>query len=250
MGKKCLLSLCAAAAVLVVGVPTASAAGSTCFGMPVTVYIGNGDVPTNGDDVIYGTAGDDVIDALGGNDVVCSLSGNDVVRGGSGNDSIFGGTGDDQLGGGAGTDTLLGGDGNDLAQGAAGNDTVKGGAGQDEITGGQGDDFLNGGAGDDKLAGNDGFDNCYGGPGIDQVVTCERTETAEKGTLVSVDGADLNALSADPTTWIDGDPVAPNPNANPAADGLGSGGVAAPTLEQQLADGDAAPGDQASNNGL
>ena len=42
----------------------------TCAGLAVTVNVANGDVPTDGDDVILGTDGPDVINAGAGRDVI------------------------------------------------------------------------------------------------------------------------------------------------------------------------------------
>ena len=51
--------------------------------------------PTEGNDILTGTANDDVINALGGNDVVNALAGNDFIDGGAGADTMLGGVGDD-----------------------------------------------------------------------------------------------------------------------------------------------------------
>jgi Ca2+-binding RTX toxin-like protein len=228
-------------------VGSAQAADPTCFGQTVTVNLALGQTPTNGDDVIYGTAGPDIIDALEGNDYVCSLSGDDIVRGGGGVDNLFGGTGADQIGGGAGEDNLVGGDDPDLLQGAANNDTARGGRGDDMVTGGKGDDDLGGGAGNDKVAGNEGTDTCNGSAGFDQVVTCEVTIAFERGEIVApMTLMALNELSSNPVNYIDGDAVAPEPN--PALEyATSDGGDEAATLEQRIAEGDAVPGDQESN---
>ena len=53
--------------------------------------------PTEGDDVLTGTAGADTIDALGGNDQIFGLGGNDTLTGGAGADLVSGGAGDDTL---------------------------------------------------------------------------------------------------------------------------------------------------------
>jgi Ca2+-binding RTX toxin-like protein len=177
-----------------------------CNGVPANIEIGN-NLPTNGNDVIIGTANADVIAALGGNDRVCGLAGddliigaagddtiyagagNDTASGNAGNDTIFGGTGDDVVYSGSGNDILWGGTGNDTLgaasgldaiQGEAGNDTISGGSDTDGIiNGGEGDDNVNGGGGDDPLvfggtgndnvSGNGGNDTITGGPGQDNV---------------------------------------------------------------------------------
>jgi Ca2+-binding RTX toxin-like protein len=51
--------------------------------------------PTNGDDVLNGTAGNDIIKALGGNDTLKGLGGNDSLNGGTGIDTMYGGNGED-----------------------------------------------------------------------------------------------------------------------------------------------------------
>ena len=86
---------------------------STCAGLAGTVYVGAGERPTTGSDVIIGTIAKDVIRAGRGKDIVCAGSGNDKVFGGAGNDRIFGGPGKDRLVGGAGKDRLRGGPGRD-----------------------------------------------------------------------------------------------------------------------------------------
>lgn len=94
--------------------PPAQAA--TCNGLPVTVDVNKGQVPTAGNDVILGTAGADTIKAGGGNDVVCGGEGNDVLIGQSGKDKLFGEGGNDVLKGGGGKDVCTGGPGVDKAK--------------------------------------------------------------------------------------------------------------------------------------
>ncbi|MEM7338459.1 MAG: hypothetical protein AAF467_07430 [Actinomycetota bacterium] len=156
-----------------------------CNGLAVTVDIGSGDVPTNGDDVILGTSGPDVINALDGNDTICALDGDDNVVGGAGDDTILGNEGNEGISGGSGNDGTINGDAgedavngggdndnnvrcgdsNDSVSGNGGRDTVHGDDGNDVVRGGQNDDTVNGGAGDDTLAGNTGVDTCNGGTG-------------------------------------------------------------------------------------
>lgn len=64
--------------------------------------------PTDGNDVLYGTAADDTLDAGAGNDIVIGLAGDDMLDGGAGNDIIYGGWGADTLSGGTGRDELYG----------------------------------------------------------------------------------------------------------------------------------------------
>ncbi|MFK8083524.1 MAG: hypothetical protein AB8B97_24855, partial [Granulosicoccus sp.] len=150
-----------------------------CLGRPVTVNLANGDVPTNGRDVILGTSGDDVINARGGNDVVCAGEGDDRVLGGDGNDRIdgesgddrlFGGLGDDVLIGRRGIDRLLGGLGNDRLFGGADNDNLKGEDGDDVLFGLNDDDRMDGGSGNDELVGGSGNDVLIGRAGIDRLL--------------------------------------------------------------------------------
>ena len=97
----------------------------TCSGLAVTVDLGSGDTPTEGDDVIRGTAGDDTIDAGDGDDTVFAAAGDDLINAGAGKDNISGGPGDDTINGNAGLDIIRGG---------AWRDTMNGGAGTDGCT--------------------------------------------------------------------------------------------------------------------
>ncbi|THF58104.1 putative Ig domain-containing protein [Pseudothauera rhizosphaerae] len=65
-------------------------------------------IPTSGDDVLYGSPEGDVLDAGEGNDIVMGLDGDDVLDGGAGDDILHGGLGADTLRGGAGRDELYG----------------------------------------------------------------------------------------------------------------------------------------------
>lgn len=71
--------------------------------------------PTEGADLLTGTAGNDTLAGLGGNDTLTGAAGNDVLSGGTGNDLLDGGAGDDTLDGGPGDDTINGGTGSDTA---------------------------------------------------------------------------------------------------------------------------------------
>ena len=147
-----------------------------CNNLPVTVDLSKGESPTNGDDVIRGTAGNDIINSLGGNDTICALQGNDIINGGDGFDRVFAGAGDDRIDGGAGNDILVGGDGADTILGGTGNDRLQGGGGVDDMNGGggldrlagnNGNDILRGGTHDDLLFGNLGRDQLFGDGGND-----------------------------------------------------------------------------------
>lgn len=148
-------------------------AGSSgvCASYIVTVNLALGEQPTDGDDVILGTAGDDEIAAGDGDDVICASGGNDTVWGQGGSDVIEGGDGDDVLRGGVGDDFIAGGDGNDDINGGRGDDAVYGEAGDDlALRGGTGNDFVSGGSGSDQLvAGNGGIDTLIGGDGDDHL---------------------------------------------------------------------------------
>ena len=147
--------------------PTPPPVAILCHGMTVTVDIGKGDLPTDGDDVILGTDGDDAIDALGGDDIICGLKGNDTIRGGDGEDTILGGAGDDVIHGNAGRDYVSGGKGKDLVSGGKGSDFLFGNQGVDILVGGRGHDHMRGGKKGDSLAGQDGRDDLFGGRGAD-----------------------------------------------------------------------------------
>ena len=70
--------------------------------------------PTEGNDILSGSADADLIHGLGGWD---------VLRGNGGDDRLFGDAGNDTLEGGIGEDSLEGGTGNDVLDGGAGSDT-------------------------------------------------------------------------------------------------------------------------------
>ena len=214
-------------------------APAECQGLTVTVRIAAGEVPTEGDDVIYGTPGDDVIAAKGGNDVICGLGGNDVVFGQAGDDIIFGDEGADRLRGGPGNDQVYGGSGADDVAGGSGNDVVYGEDGDDvAVRGGTGDDTVHGGAGNDALvAGNGGRDMVYGGDGNDKVTGGPRPDTVSGGngddevkgnkgadTLSGGDGHDL-LLGGPQRDMLEGGDG--NDDCNGGTTGLGSDGLLA-----------------------
>ena len=86
----------------VVHKPGIGAPAPLCDGKPATVQLGLGQAPTDGDDVIVGTAASESISAGGGNDVICALGGYDSLSGGDGNDRLFGDGGNDGINGGTG----------------------------------------------------------------------------------------------------------------------------------------------------
>ena len=131
---------------------------------------GGGGGPTEGADILTGTASGEVINGLGGNDSISGLGGNDTLNGGSGGDTMNGGNGDDffivddaldlileAVSGSADTmitsvsyampnqvEQLM------IAAGVTGI-TVTGGSGADIIIGNGLANSLNGGAGDDII---------------------------------------------------------------------------------------------------
>ena len=142
------------------------APGKTCAGLPVTVDLGLNEVPTTGNDVIWGTTGPDVIYALDGNDVVCGLSGADTIYGGDGYDRLYGG---------AGTDTLYGGNSIDDLYGGTGDDTLYGGTSSNDS------DYLYGQNGNDILFDQNGYGSAWGGNGSDTIYAGADGAYAEGG---------------------------------------------------------------------
>ena len=140
-----------------------------CNGLEVTVNLANGDVPTEGDDVIQGTPNDDVIFGLGGNDTICALQGDDLIDGGDGFDAIYAGFGDDSVFGGIGNDMIVGSRGEDTISGGNGNDRIRGGDGNDLLLGDGGNDIIRGGNGNDVIMGDAGADQLWGNLGRDDV---------------------------------------------------------------------------------
>lgn len=136
-----------------------------CNGELVTVYVGNGDVATSGDDVILGTEVADDIYGLGGNDTICGLGGSDLIVAGDGNDWVDAGPGGDEVQGGRGRDEIYGGDGNDTLFGGLHADLLDGGSGGDLVSGNSGNDTLYGGPGVDEIIGGTGNDSIYTGDG-------------------------------------------------------------------------------------
>ena len=117
-----------------VAAPPAAADGPRCNDLVITVFLSNGDTPTDGDDVIAGTPERDVIHAGAGDDTICGLGENDSIYGGTGNDVVIGGPGHDVLTGGLGDDILLGGRGRDLLVAGPGADIMRPGADGDWCT--------------------------------------------------------------------------------------------------------------------
>lgn len=138
---------------------------NTCNGEDVTVYIGSGDTPTSGKDVILGTDNDDTIFAMGGDDIICGLAGSDNINGGRGFDWIDAGDGDDTVQGARDDDIIFGGLGNDILFGGPGADDIFGEEDDDTIIGNTGDDMIDGGNGIDEINGGNGDDIIFTGLG-------------------------------------------------------------------------------------
>jgi len=152
-----------------------------CNGLEITVYLANGDVPTEGDDVILGTDGPDVISSGAGNDTICAEGGDDSINAGAGSDTVLGGSGDDSINAGPGRDTVFGQGGDDFVSGGRGIDTIAGGLGNDDLRGNEGADTLNGGAGDDELRGGQRGDVLNGNNGNDVLIGGIRPDVLDGG---------------------------------------------------------------------
>jgi Ca2+-binding RTX toxin-like protein len=127
-------------------------------------------MPTDGNDVMVGTASANQLFGLGGNDTLNGLDGNDMLNGGSGADCMNGGNGDDFFHVDNALDLVLeaGGGGSDtvstsvsftmpnhveqimIAAGVTGI-TITGSSGADIIIGNGLANNFNGGAGDDII---------------------------------------------------------------------------------------------------
>ena len=149
------------------GVVDGAAAGEL---MQVGYFDQQGDLITEGNDVIFGNGGNDDIRAGGGDDFVSGGTENDFIDGGSGNDNLNGDDGNDDIRGGDGNDSLFGGSGDDFLDGGVGNDTLAGGSGNDDLRGGDGNDELFGEDGNDQLIGGAGADLISGGADADSIV--------------------------------------------------------------------------------
>ena len=136
-----------------------------CNGLPVDVFIGNGDTPGPGDDVILGTSGSDFIDAGAGDDTICAMGGADMILAGGGADYVEGGNGADRIFGEGGNDTIFAGSGADEIDGGGGDDEIFGEAGNDVLDGRTGEDMLDGGTGVDSISGGPQADTIFTGPG-------------------------------------------------------------------------------------
>lgn len=140
-----------------------------CGGYGVTVDLNEGDLPTDGDDIILGTPLRDRIDAGAGDDVVCSIGGWDIVDLGAGDDTVYAGRGNDRLIGGPGNDTIDAGWGADTVDAGPGSDQVFGRRGPDVLVLGTGNDYAEGNQGGDRIFGDDGDDRLFGLTGSDRI---------------------------------------------------------------------------------
>ncbi|MGD7111095.1 calcium-binding protein [Ralstonia pseudosolanacearum] len=143
-------------------------------------------VPTSGDDNLYGYASDDALNGLAGNDTIRGYGGNDTLRGDAGADTVYGGDGNDSIDGGADNDYLYG---------EAGDDRLLGGSGNDTLYGGNGNDTLEGGAGNDYLVGNEGSDTYVfnSGWGQDSIYNYD-TSTGRSDVIAFGDGIATDQL--------------------------------------------------------
>lgn len=177
-----------------------------------------GDGSSTGDDTLTGTDNADFISGDSGNDTINGLGGGDLLLGDDGNDTINGGDGDDRLYGLAGNDTLSGDAGDDLIRGGAGNDTLNGGDGNDLLIDGDGSDIFNGDAGNDFIViGGTGFVSIDGGADTDMVVLdngISLNTTTMVGTIINIEGFDLDADSAANTLTLSADTVRSLTDAN------------------------------------
>jgi hypothetical protein len=128
--------------------------------------------------------------------------GDDRVYGGRDNDLMFGGGGNDQLTGSDGNDSLWGGSGNDFLNGGYDDDLLRGEAGDDNLSGYVGNDFLLGGLGNDQLSGNQGQDILIGGSNADRLRGDQDNDLLVAGTTdqdTELNDAALRAVLAD---WV------------------------------------------------
>ncbi len=189
------------------------------LGVPVAVE------PTDGNDVLVGSASSETIAGLLGDDEISGGEGDDTLRGDlnsrspggnvGGNDTIFGGLGNDQIGGKGGNDSLFGDEGDDLIWGDDGDDILRGGLGNDTLTG---DDFS-GGEGADMfvLAANEGTDTIVDFEvgidviGLANLTFADLSLTSESGntaiafgdeTLAIIEGVDVSSFTEDSFTSV------------------------------------------------
>ncbi|MER7557769.1 calcium-binding protein [Nocardioides sp. NPDC126508] len=212
-------SVLLAAAALTWNVPASAQSVPTCDGSIVTVNLATGDAPTEGDDVILGTAEADVIDGRAGDDIVCGDDGADTIRGGPGNDKIFGGAGDDRSRDGGGNDHVDLGAGKDQVSYedattgvsvALSNTDVQntGGGGADSLVGVENilgtsyEDVLTASPAGSDIDGRGGADVVYSGIGYDRF-------HAREGLVISYElataAAHVDGGRSDPTVWVEGE---------------------------------------------
>ena len=153
----------------------------TCAGLPATVDLSQGQVPTSGNDVIVGTPLGETINGLGGDDVICGMGGSDILLGGAGSDTLYGGDGtgtDDSrndLFGGTGDDFLYGSNMDDYLYGQSGADFLE----TNNTTGFL--DFLWGGSGNDEMISNSASGSEMRGQGNNDIMTGSHSADTMRG---------------------------------------------------------------------
>jgi Ca2+-binding RTX toxin-like protein len=144
-------------------------------------------VPTENDDVLYGSSRPDLIDGGEGNDSIYGGNGDDTLLGGKGDDALNGGSGNDVIDGQSGDDSIFGSEGMDFVYGGEGNDYIEYKGGSPHIEAGRGHDyisygldyvsglfpnntvFIDGGEQSDYIVSYDGNNTIYGGDGHDLI---------------------------------------------------------------------------------
>jgi Ca2+-binding RTX toxin-like protein len=206
---------------------------TTCNGLAVTVNLGLGQQPTEGNDVILGTSASETIAARGGNDTICALGGKDTIVGGGGNDWINGGAGINSVSfanapagvtvnlavagaqsTGEGVDTLI-----SIAN-------VTGSPFRDVLTGNSAANVFGGLAGNDTFIGGPGNDTFDGGTGRD-TVSYSTNSSGVRVTLTTTSAQDTLSAGLDRLRGIEnliGTPTRDQLTGNSAANKLTGGG--------------------------
>ena len=192
-------------------IPAVAATGAySTFGDAITG-------PTNGADILLGTAGDNLIAGLGGADQINGGAGIDTVDFSSSlagvrvnlllGTGLFGDAAGDtyinveNISGSGLIDTLYGNNSANGIEGGAGNDLLYGYSGNDVLLGGLGNDYLRGGRGSDTLNGGDGSDtvdyisSTLAGVTVDLSTGATLFGEAQGDTFVSIEnlrGSNLN----------------------------------------------------------
>jgi Ca2+-binding RTX toxin-like protein len=220
---------------------TSPSAGTTIANGSTTGTIRNddavaGNIPTDGDDNLTGTAQADTINGLGGNDIIDGGAGDDTLLGGAGNDILIGGTGIDRLEGGLGDDTYYVDSPSDVVNeksngsfdtvyfSGAGKFTLKtnievlvlagtgdssgtGNSSDNRITGNSGNNTLRGAGGDDTIFGMDGNDVIEGGAGRDTLSGGAGSDTFVFRSLADIGGGSTGLPSDLIVDWAAGEKI-------------------------------------------